>query len=170
MLTRLFRRHHTARYLHIHTPPTLGLAYLKPKMSAERSRPSPDLEEMQLTKKPRIESEVHSIPSNNAVVYQFGIAGETSNSQTKKPLTKKQIRKHNKKGHALPLPYSSEDVLWRDVIETLGQENVDQAINDGTEWDAPFAKVKPEEVEATVIGISSSGRCSCLSLFYSYSD
>ena len=81
------------------------------------------------------------------------MAGTTSKG---KKTTRKEARKAKKKGHHIPPePYSTEDVLWRDVVTVLGQDVVDTAINEGTEWDSPFEF--REEVELMVHSLSSNG-------------
>lgn len=67
--------------------------------------------------------------------------------------TKKLARK--KKKHALPELCSPEDVVSRDVAALLGQEAVDLAVVEGTEWDSPFGP--KEEVELEISMIASNG-------------
>jgi tRNA (uracil-5-)-methyltransferase len=73
-----------------------------------------------------------------------------------------QPKKHLKKGkkklkHKLPDPYSSDDVLWHDVVSLLGEENVVRLTAEGTEWDAPFGF--RDELEVVVSRLSSNGTC-----------
>lgn len=80
-----------------------------------------------------------------------------ANTSLKKS-AKKEARKAKKKGqHVLPEPYSTDDVLWRDVISVLGQDIVDNIIEEGTEWDSPFEF--REEVDVEVHSLSSNGVC-----------
>lgn len=60
-----------------------------------------------------------------------------------------------KQKRILPEPYSSEDVLWRDIVALLGDDTVDHALQQGTEWDSPFDF--REEVEVEVSTLSSNG-------------
>ncbi|KAF8061735.1 S-adenosyl-L-methionine-dependent methyltransferase [Lyophyllum atratum] len=55
----------------------------------------------------------------------------------------------------LPELCSTEDVLWRDVIAVLGQDVVDKALEEGTEFDSPFEF--HQEVELEISSICSSG-------------
>ena len=64
-------------------------------------------------------------------------------------------KKQKKQKQQLPEPCSAEDVLWRDVISVLGQSEVDLAVEEGSEWDAPFES--KTEVELEVSALSSSG-------------
>ncbi|KAI0089976.1 tRNA methyltransferase [Irpex rosettiformis] len=77
----------------------------------------------------------------------------SSASQSKK---KRGGRKDKRKvKHKLPEPYSSEDVIHREVISLLGQDVVDRLIEEGKDWASPFQM--REEVELTVSAISSHG-------------
>jgi tRNA (uracil-5-)-methyltransferase len=102
-------------------------------------------------KKPRLEKHAEA-PVTDQVQGQ-SMAGTTLKG---KKTTRKEARKAKKKGlHIPPEPYSTEDVLWRDVVAVLGQDVVDTAVNEGTEWDSPFEF--REEVELIVHSLSSNG-------------
>jgi tRNA (uracil-5-)-methyltransferase len=102
-------------------------------------------------KKPRLETPSEAIALDR-------IKDHLVSSTTPKKSAKKEARKAKKKGlHIPPEPYSTEDVLWRDVASILGQDVVDKAVEDGTEWESPFEF--REEVDLTVHSISSNGTC-----------
>lgn len=83
--------------------------------------------------------------------------------QSSQPLEKKpklepkkpNKRSNRRKKHALPEPYSTEDVLWHDIVSVLGKETIDKALEDGDEWESPFEFKQELEVEA--VEISSGG-------------
>jgi tRNA (uracil-5-)-methyltransferase len=100
-------------------------------------------------KKPRLET-----PSEATAIGR--ITDRLVTGTTAKKSAKKEARKAKKKGlHVLPEPYSTEDVLWRDVASVLGQDVVDEAVDEGTEWESPFGS--KEEVELMVHSLSSNG-------------
>ena len=129
--------------------------------SRERSRtPSDD----HVNKKPRLGSPEQAVvlvePAPEDVVLDppldvmtastgFGLKAHKNKDK------KKGGKRDKKKKHKLPEPYSSEDVVHRDVVALLGQEVVDTILEEGKDWDAPF-KMR-EEVELTVSAISSNG-------------
>jgi tRNA (uracil-5-)-methyltransferase len=90
-------------------------------------------------KKPRIE------PSSEST----GIVTQNQENPSRK---QKRRSKHRR---ILPEPCSVEDVLWRDVVSVLGKDIVDQALQDGSEWDSPFEC--KAEVELVVSILSSNG-------------
>ncbi|KAG6900364.1 hypothetical protein C0993_011995 [Termitomyces sp. T159_Od127] len=67
----------------------------------------------------------------------------------------KRAKKRRDKKSGLPEPCSAEDVIWRDVIAILGEDVVDQALEDGTEFDSPFEF--HQELEVEVSSICSNG-------------
>ncbi|KAG6902678.1 hypothetical protein C0995_013370 [Termitomyces sp. Mi166 len=67
----------------------------------------------------------------------------------------KRAKKRRGKKAGLPEPCSAEDVLWKDVIAILGQDVVDRALENGTEFDSPFEF--HQEVEIEVSSICSNG-------------
>ena len=80
--------------------------------------------------------------------------GRSSTSRAAGGGTKKQAKK-KKKIQALPEPCSPEDVLAKDVTLLLGQEAVDKAVEEGTEWESPFGM--REEVELEITMMASNG-------------
>lgn len=151
MLHCAIRRNH---HLYIHNAfyhsitPHLRLFYVKamadtPQIGQARAKPDSG-SSSPITKKPRVEA-----PSEALVTDRVQLP-------TSKKSSKKMARKAKKKGlHILPEPYSTEDVLWRDVVSVLGQDVVDKAVDEGTEWESPFEF--KEEVELTVHSLSSNG-------------
>ncbi|KAF5386601.1 hypothetical protein D9615_002019 [Tricholomella constricta] len=78
------------------------------------------------------------------------------------PKSERKRAKKRAKKTDLPEPCSTEDVLWRDVIAVLGQDVVDKALEDGSEFDSPFEF--HQEVELEVSAICSSGEAIARSL------
>jgi tRNA (uracil-5-)-methyltransferase len=83
------------------------------------------------------------------------------------PRPSKKVSKSakRKQKRVLPEPYSSEDVLWHDIVALLGDDTVGHALQHGTEWDSPFDF--REEVEVEVSALSSNGtdtNIPCLSI------
>ncbi|KAF9221276.1 tRNA methyltransferase, partial [Gyrodon lividus] len=114
-------------------------------MSAQvRSRPPSDNEHSAPPeKRPRMEADDVDLPTpSTSFIHDQG--------QTMK-LSKKAKKKKQKHTD----PYSSDDVLWHDVVSLLGEEIVDRMITQGTEWDAPFAF--RDELEVVVSRLSSNG-------------
>ncbi|CDO71719.1 hypothetical protein BN946_scf184920.g3 [Trametes cinnabarina] len=68
----------------------------------------------------------------------------------------KQPKKHKNKKNArrAPEPYSHDDILTREVIALLGQENADAAKAQKLDWDPPFEQ--SQELELTVSCLSPS--------------
>ncbi|KAJ4490224.1 tRNA methyltransferase [Lentinula aciculospora] len=66
--------------------------------------------------------------------------------------TAKRLKKQ--RGH-IPEACSPEDVRWKDIVNLLGQEVVDNAIENGSEFDSPF--LFKSEVELEVKSVSSNG-------------
>ncbi|KAG2753493.1 S-adenosyl-L-methionine-dependent methyltransferase [Suillus brevipes Sb2] len=82
---------------------------------------------------------------------------DTNDSVLVVPGPSKKVSKSakRKQKRVLPDPYSSEDVLWRDIVALLGDDTVAHALQHGTEWDSPFEF--REEVEVEVSTLSSNG-------------
>ncbi|KDQ51329.1 hypothetical protein JAAARDRAFT_41178 [Jaapia argillacea MUCL 33604] len=66
-------------------------------------------------------------------------------------------KKQKKRKRPAIEPYSSDDVLWRDIISLLGKDVVDKVVEEGREWDAPFEGPEKRELEVVVSAISSGG-------------
>lgn len=66
--------------------------------------------------------------------------------------TAKRLKKQ--RGH-VPEVCSPEDVRWTDIVSLLGQDVVDKAAEDGSEFNSPF--LFKSEVELEVKAISSNG-------------
>jgi tRNA (uracil-5-)-methyltransferase len=69
--------------------------------------------------------------------------------------SKKSSARKGKKRQNLPEAYSPDDVLWRDVIDLLGKDVVEAALEEGLEWESPFGF--REQVEVDVKSLSSAG-------------
>jgi len=70
----------------------------------------------------------------------------------------KRSQKRRQRESGVPEPCSPDDVLWRDVIAIVGQEAVNQASEDGTDFDSPFEY--HQEVELEISSLCSSGKFS----------
>jgi tRNA (uracil-5-)-methyltransferase len=104
--------------------------------------------------------EVHTLPASELeqpavkrprLIGKKGVKGES-----------KRARKRREKQKDLPEFCSTEDVLWRDVISVLGRDVVDQALEDGTEFDSPFEY--HQDVELEVSSLCSNGTSLALHL------
>ncbi|KAI5118524.1 hypothetical protein M0805_007692 [Coniferiporia weirii] len=104
-----------------------------------------------LDKKPRSQSPDLSAPKFPESGNIESRKNEHGGTQTK---LSKGARKHRKKLLNIE-PCSRDDVFWREVVDLLGQDNVDKAVNDGTDLDAPFTF--HEELELEIKRLSSNG-------------
>jgi hypothetical protein len=146
--------------------PYVGLHHLtrQPGKAMEGRQPSPV--DGPASKRPRLESPPRtSAPDDTGDVRMDALdahaapavvdGGATSSAKA----SKKKGRKA--KQHAPPEHCSAEDVVARDVAALLGQAAVDAAVDEGSEWDAPFerdARSEKEEVEIEIAALSSNGR------------
>jgi tRNA (uracil-5-)-methyltransferase len=64
--------------------------------------------------------------------------------------------KKNKHKNKLPEPYSSEDVMWRDVVDLLGSATIEKAAEEGHDWHSPFEH--GEEVQVQITNIAPTGK------------
>lgn len=103
--------------------------------------PAPVEKKIRLEENPMDESNVTTEDTSIPVV-----------SGPSKKVSKSAKRKQKR---ILPEPYSSEDVLWHDIVALLGNDTVDHALQQGTEWNSPFDF--REEVEVEVSTLSSNG-------------
>jgi tRNA (uracil-5-)-methyltransferase len=138
-------------------PAFLGLNHknnMSDPLRAGQTRSKPDSgSSSPIGKKPRLEL----TPSET--IDAGSIKQKLTATTSPRKSAKKEARKAKKKGlHVPPEPYSTDDVLWRDVISVLGQDTVDKAIEEGTECDSPFEF--REELELEVHSLSSNGACS----------
>ncbi|PCH33130.1 tRNA methyltransferase [Wolfiporia cocos MD-104 SS10] len=108
-------------------------------------------------KRPRLEALYDDEAVQKAAESTSNIISSTNNNGAK---SKKPSRRNRKQKHALPEPYSPEFVIAKDVENLLGKKAVEQAIGDGTEWDAPLEQ--KEEIQVTVSCLSSTGDALCL--------
>ncbi|KAG0703442.1 S-adenosyl-L-methionine-dependent methyltransferase [Suillus ampliporus] len=107
--------------------------------------PAPSEKKMRLEEHSRDESNVTKEEPNDSVLATPGSSKKAS----------KLSKKKKKQKHVLPEPYSSGDVLWRDIVALLGNDTVEHALQHGTEWDSPFDH--REELEVEVSKLSSNG-------------
>lgn len=148
-LLRVSRQSYTCRY-------RLSLAFTGPRhfrqMSEAKTRSQPDFVEgsaQHIEKKLRLDDHAAApAPAETA---------DPEAPKVKVPSKKdlKRARRRERALHTLPEPYSNEDVLWKDIVGVLGQETVDSALEDGTEYESPFQF--KDEIEVDVKDISSSG-------------
>jgi hypothetical protein len=68
----------------------------------------------------------------------------------------KRAKRHRQKESGVPEPFSVADVLWRDIIAVVGQDVLDKASEDETDFDSPFEY--HQEVELEVASLCSSGK------------
>jgi tRNA (uracil-5-)-methyltransferase len=68
----------------------------------------------------------------------------------------KRSKMRRQKESGIPEPCSADDVLWRDVIAAVGQDVVDKAAGDETDFDSPFEY--HQEVELEIAYLCSSGK------------
>ena len=67
----------------------------------------------------------------------------------------KRAQKRRDKVKNLPEPCSPDDVLWRGVIALLGQDVVDKALEDKSDFNSPFSY--HQEIELEVSSLLPSG-------------
>jgi tRNA (uracil-5-)-methyltransferase len=80
---------------------------------------------------------------------------QPSTSTRKRPIPTKKKKKRPKREFA-PDPGSSEDVLWRDVVELLGGQDVVKALEEeGSDWQEPLER--GQVVVLDVVRLSSTG-------------
>ncbi|KAF7295167.1 S-adenosyl-L-methionine-dependent methyltransferase [Mycena indigotica] len=89
------------------------------------------------------------------------IDGPPAKKQKLNPPEKKAAKKNSKRQHrkdqrnSLPEPCSNEDVLWQEIKEVLGEQYVDDALEQGTERDSPFEF--HQELQVQIVALSSTG-------------
>ncbi|KAJ6516568.1 hypothetical protein C8R47DRAFT_936825, partial [Mycena vitilis] len=79
---------------------------------------------------------------------------DQSNASLKAPRQTKS-QKRRAQWAALPEACSSDDVLWQEIKEILGEEYVTTALEEGTDRKSPFEY--HQELEMQVVALSSSG-------------
>lgn len=153
---RVFLSHH---HLHPRLRPgktgTLAgqLRRMADQIQAGQVRTVPDSEvEVPEGKKARLDVQEDVIMASAAV----SPPSTTSAAQQKlKPEPKKSKRKSKHKKPDLPEPCSPEDVLWHEIKSVLGSDAVEKAIEEGVEYDSPFAF--HQEIEVLVKSLSPGG-------------
>jgi hypothetical protein len=146
--------------------PFLGLQHLarQPGSKMEGRQPSPV--DGPASKRPRLKSPPRTtVPEDAGDVRMDALDTHSAPTVVAGGATS-SVKAPKKKGrrakqHAPPEHCSAEDVVARDVAALLGQAAVDSAIEEGSEWDAPFARdaqAEKEEVEVEIAALSSNGR------------
>lgn len=174
-----------ARHAHIANKPFLGLAHLQRKMTDSdvdadvrhvNKKPrlgskTPDVvaerkevreEVVEVPEKPVRTEEQQPRPPPPAAALEPAEAGPSLfNALTsiikKDVATRKQRQKQRKIQAKLPEPYSKEDIVWREIVRLLGQEEVDAIVAKEKDWESPLERFT--EIEVTVSMLSSSGQC-----------
>jgi hypothetical protein len=122
-------------------------------------------------KKPRLHFDNPSVPGEGTQTEDIttGLPADTvtielhatsESTIQEKPKSKSAKKKKRNVKHKPIEPYSSEDVIHRDVVALLGRGVVDDLIAGGKDWTSPF-QIK-EEVELTVSALSSNGERSII--------
>ncbi|EEB91592.1 hypothetical protein MPER_10025, partial [Moniliophthora perniciosa FA553] len=97
-------------------------------------RPLPESESQYPGKRPKVEKDMKS-----------------------KKFAKKNAKKLKKQRQSLPENCSPEDVQWKDIVNLLGVNVVDSAIEEGTEFQSPFAYHEVLELEVKAICSNGDG-------------
>uniref|UniRef100_A0A0W0FSW6 Putative tRNA methyltransferase n=2 Tax=Moniliophthora roreri TaxID=221103 RepID=A0A0W0FSW6_MONRR len=97
-------------------------------------RPLPESESQYPGKRPKIEKDTKS-----------------------KKLTKKNAKKLKKQRQTLPENCSPEDVQWKDIVSLLGENVINGAIEEGSEFQSPFAYHEVLELEVKMICSNGDG-------------
>jgi hypothetical protein len=108
--------------------------------------------------------QVHTIPENELEVppgKRPKVDGEERPNKNAK-----RSRNRRDKYKNLPEPCSPEDVLWRDVCAVLGQDAVDKALGDKTEFKSPLSF--HQEVELDILSLLPSGMSPKFFLYSAY--
>lgn len=150
---RAFSSHH---HYYLRRSQPLSITVQLRRMSAEpqasRVRVAPDSDvELARSKKPRLASDTTAEKVQDYTSPQTRPKSELQ--------SKKSKRKSKNKKFALPEACSPEDVLWHEIKSVLGPSAVEKAIEEGVEYESPFAF--HEEVEVVVKSLSPSGEFSC---------
>ncbi|KAF8625003.1 hypothetical protein AX15_005601 [Amanita polypyramis BW_CC] len=133
------RRHLTANPRHLPRPPPL---LFKPYFGS--------ITMSNADSAPKIIGQVRALPNSEGglpVPKKLRIDVDGSRGKGKKKIRKKDLM--------MPEKCSSEDVLWKDVVSVLGENLVNQAIQDATEFNAPYETGHVLNVE--IVSLSSTG-------------
>jgi tRNA (uracil-5-)-methyltransferase len=136
------------------TPPAMSSPIQSPP-PAKRFKPS----------SPLMTPLMRSPPSSDPLPLEIPLSGPSTTENPTENLffpqtyTKSQLRRRQRSKHPLPEPYSSEDVLFRDVRDFLGPEWVDEFLEKGgeEEWVAPVGLPRKTEVTLRVGGLTVNG-------------
>ncbi|KAJ6556644.1 S-adenosyl-L-methionine-dependent methyltransferase [Mycena vulgaris] len=101
------------------------------------------------------ETRAPSPPSDAPVAKKPRLEAPKSAPQPPKAQKQSKSQKRRQQYNALPEPCSSEDVLWREINDVLGEDYVNGALADGTDRQSPFEY--HQELEMQVVALCSSG-------------
>ena len=108
---------------------------------------------LKMTDSPKT-GEVHALPENE-VLLPLGKKPRLNGRKSQKNESKRaKIRRQKESG--VPEPCSADDVLWRDIIAVIGQDALDKAAEDETDFDSPFEY--HQEVELEIVSLCSNGK------------
>lgn len=130
-------------------------------MAEARSPPTPEHEAIHISKKPRLDARGHldvstsdMEPKHDSQVAESSTSSQQASGKQQGKGKNKSKRKQKDKVPTVE-PYSTEDVVYRDVQALLGEDVVRQAQEDGSDRNAPFER--QQEVELVVSALSSNG-------------
>lgn len=83
--------------------------------------------------------------------------GQAPENLSKRARAKAKRRKNR---HLLPEPYTGEWIVAHEVDKLLGEDIIDQAVAESSEWDSPFQDKNSYVLEVTVSRLSSTGMSS----------
>ncbi len=108
-------------------------------------------------KRQRLDTELHPAEQITLQGAPASDHAPSTSADAAAPKSKKNAKsknKNKKNARRAPEPFSSEDILTREVIALLGQEYVDSTAAQNLDWDAPFEQ--STQLELTVSRISPS--------------
>ena len=117
------------------------------------TRASPASGRSPLSKKPRLHSP-SPLPIEEAEVHDNSVLA-LDGPEIRAPSAKKSRKAKKKQKHVEIEAYSSEDVVFQDVKQLLGQDVLERAVAEGVDWKSPFEH--REEVMLIVTAMSSTG-------------
>ncbi|KAF8228593.1 S-adenosyl-L-methionine-dependent methyltransferase [Tricholoma matsutake] len=103
--------------------------------------------------------QVRTLPENDLLL-PLGKKPRFNKTQSQKTGSKR-AKKRRQRESGVPDPCSTEDVLWRDIIAVVGQDVMDKASEDETDFDSPFEY--HQELELEITSLCSSGDAIALS-------
>ncbi|KAL0581440.1 tRNA(m5U54)methyltransferase [Marasmius crinis-equi] len=82
----------------------------------------------------------------------------TSEGATKtNKFAKKNVKRMKKKRESQPDPCSPADVQWKDIVDVLGDDVVNEAVKEGREFDSPFSFLEIVELEVKAVCSNGDG-------------